>query len=92
VLGDQLASFLHTILPGLDWDVQTRENLAAAIEAAASVHENVFVVFREDLPEGEHPALALTDAFGAEVGDEVIEVRVSNRAGELTTRRWRISA
>jgi hypothetical protein len=92
VLGERLASFLHAILPGLDWDTATRSNLADAIEAAASVHENVYVVYREDLPAGEHPALSLTEGYGAEIGDEVVEVRASTRAGELTTRRWRISA
>lgn len=91
VLGDRLAGFLQALLPGLDWDVATRANLAAAIEAAASAHADVYVVHREDLPEGAHPADALTEAFGAEIGDEVIEVRVA-RAGELTARRWRISA
>jgi hypothetical protein len=92
VLGERLANFLHTILPGLDWDVGTRTNLAQAIEAAASVHDNVYVIYREDLPENEHPADALTGAFGAEIGDEVVEVRAGLRAGELVTRRWRISA
>jgi hypothetical protein len=92
VLGDRLANFLQALLPGLDWDVATRANLAAAIEAAASIHDDVYIVHREDLPADEHPADALTEAFGAEVGDEVVEVRVGTRAGELTTRRWRISA
>jgi len=92
VLGQRLADFLHLILPGLDWDAATRTNLASAIDAAASIHDGVYVVYREDLPADEHPADALTAAFGAEIGDEVIEVRSGVRAGELVTRRWRISA
>jgi hypothetical protein len=92
VLGERLAGFLHAILPGLDWDVETRTNLTEAISAAAQIHDNVFVIYREDLPADEAPGQALTAAFGAEEGDEVVEVRAGARPGELTTRRWRIGA
>src|SRR5579871_5923185 len=52
ILGDRLAGFLRSVLPGLDWDMDTCSNLAEAVAAAASVHADVFVVYREDLPEG----------------------------------------
>jgi hypothetical protein len=92
VLGERLAGFLRAVLPGLDWDVQTRVNLTEAISAAAEVHDDVFVIYREELPEGETPSEALTTAFGAESGDEVVEVRPGPHPGELTTRRWRVGA
>jgi hypothetical protein len=91
VLGDRLASFLQAILPGLDWDSGMRGNLAEAIGAAATVHQDVYVVYREDIPAGETPARALTDGFGAAAGDEVIEVRPGARAGEFASRRWRVA-
>ena len=91
VLGERLAGFLQAILPGLDWDTATRTLLAESVAAAASARENVFVVYREDLPEGEPPARALADGYGAEAGDEVIEVRPSGGAGELTARRWKVA-
>jgi hypothetical protein len=91
VLGDHLAAFLHALLPGLDWDCATRRNLAEAVGAAATVHDNVFVVYREDLPDGEPPSRALADGFGAEPGDEVVEVRVGRAPGELTSRRWKVA-
>ncbi len=90
LLGDRLASFLQAILPGLDWDSGMRTNLAETVSAAAAAHPDVYVVYREDLPEGETPARALADAFGAAAGDEVIEVRPGARAGEFATRRWRM--
>jgi len=91
LLGERLAGFLQTVLPGLDWDVDTRANLAEAVAAAASIHDNVYVVYREDLPKGESPSRSLTDGFGAETGDEVVEVRPGSRPGELVSRRWRVA-
>jgi hypothetical protein len=91
VLGERLAGFLQAILPGLDWDSGMRANLAEAVGAAATAHPDVYVVYREDLPEGQVPARALADAFGAEAGDEVVEVRPGARAGEFATRRWRVA-
>jgi hypothetical protein len=91
VLGEHLAGFLQGILPGLDWDTATRTNLAESVAAAAAEHGDVFVVYREDLPDGEPPARALADGFGAEAGDEVIEVRPGGRPGELTARRWKVA-
>ena len=91
VLGECLAGFLQGVLPGLDWNMATRSNLAETVAAAAAaVHDNVFIVYREDVPAGEPPAQALTDGYGAEPGDEVIEVRPGARPGELTARRWKI--
>jgi hypothetical protein len=48
------------------------------------------VIYREDLPREETAAQALVNGFGAEAGDEVVEVRPGGRPGEITTRRWRI--
>jgi hypothetical protein len=42
-------------------------------------------VFREELPDGTTPADALRDGFGAEPGDEVVEVRVGG-----VVRHWRV--
>jgi hypothetical protein len=90
LLGDRVADFLHTILPGLDWDSATRANLAQAVVAVAEAHDDVHVVFRDDLPAGESMANALADGFGAEAGDEIVEVRPAGNSGGLTSRRWSI--
>jgi hypothetical protein len=90
LLGDRVADFLLTVLPGLAWDSSMRANLAEAIAAAAAAHENVHVVFRDDLPADESAAAALVDGFGADAGDEVVEVRPTGASGGLTSRRWRV--
>lgn len=51
---------------------------------------DVYVIHREDLPPGEGPLSALMNSFGAEPGDEVIEVHAGARPGEWTSRRWRL--
>jgi hypothetical protein len=58
--------------------------------STAAGHPDVYVVYREDLAEGETAEMALRNGFGAEAGDEVVEVRPSGRADELTARRWQI--
>jgi hypothetical protein len=90
-LGERCATFLQTFLPGLDWDAADRVQLADLFGAALAGRSDVFLVHREDLPAGELPGRALIDAFGAEVGDEVVEVHPGAGAGEVRTRRWRVA-
>jgi len=89
LLGDRLAQYLGSWLPGLDWDGETRTNLCEAVRAAATCRPDVFVIFREELPDGVATSEALRDGYGAEEGDEVIEVR-SFGLGEVNARRWQV--
>jgi hypothetical protein len=91
-LGDRFADFLQSLFPGLAWDSTSRTNLAELLGNAAGAREGIFVIYREDLPREESPVQALMDGFGAEAGDEVVEVRPGGRPGEIITRRWRIEA
>lgn len=91
ILGDRLAAFLQPLLPGLDWDSGMRLNLAEMVAAAAGAHEDVYIVHREELPAGEPMPQALAHGFGAESGDEVIEIRLGARSEELSSRRWRLA-
>jgi hypothetical protein len=69
-----------------------RRDLADALGAAAGCHDEVIVVYRDDLPTGELVTRALVDGFGAEPGDEVIEIRPTGRGPEVTSRRFLIDA
>ena len=90
-LGDRFAAFLQTFFPGLDWDSAERASLADVLGETAE-EQGVYVVYREDLPSEEAPEQALVHGFGAEAGDEVVEVRPGGRPGEMITRRWRVVA
>ncbi len=91
-LGDRFADFLQTLFPGLAWDSSARTSLADMLGVAAGEREGVYVIYRDDLPREESPTRALVDGFGAESGDEVVEVRPGGRPGEVVTRRWRVEA
>jgi hypothetical protein len=51
---------------------------------------DVYIVHREELPAGETVAQALADGFGAEPGDEVIEIRPGHKLGEWASLRWHL--
>jgi hypothetical protein len=89
-IGDDFAAYLHGYFPGLDWDAQTRPNLAEALVAAATCHPDVYVVFRDEVPPGTGVVEALVDGYGAEEGDEVIEVRITGRPGQTASWRWQV--
>jgi hypothetical protein len=94
VLGDALARLLREFFPGLDWALAERDVLVDTLAARLTGRREVYVVFRDDLPAGEVLSRALVDGFGAEWGDEVVEVRLAAPAevgsAGLTTRRWRV--
>ena len=79
---DTLAQSAGTFLPGLP--PTGGPELTAALESAVGRRPDVFLVFREELPDGV-TADALRDGFGAEAGDEVVEVRAGG-----VVRHWRI--
>jgi hypothetical protein len=89
-LGERFTAFLNLFFPGLDWDSAMRLNLAEVLGQAAGCHEDVVVVYRDDLPIGEPVSRALEDGFGAEPGDEVIVIRQTGRGGDFINRRFRI--
>jgi hypothetical protein len=91
LLADRFAAFLGGLFPGLDWGA-ARPGLTGALETAVGEHEDVYLVYREDLPDGQPLPQALADAFGAEPGDEVVEVHATGRPGEVVTRRWRMTS
>jgi hypothetical protein len=87
-LAEHLASYMGGVFPGLDWN--NSSELVEALSAAASAHSDVYVVHREDLPHVGDVGEALAEGFGAEDGDEVIEVDVGTSAGKPTSRSWRV--
>lgn len=92
VLGERLADLLQSFFPGLDFDRQRWAELADVLGSVILEHPDIFVVYREELPEGEDVVTALSEGFGAVAGDEVVEIRSAGKPGELLTRRWRLGA
>jgi hypothetical protein len=69
-----LVEVLGRLLPGLPLPAEAWEAVIERMASAAGWPADVFLVPRDDLPEGEPIAEALAAAFGAEAGDRVIEV------------------
>ncbi len=88
LLGERFAEHLQLLFPGLLWNSASWSGLADLLATAAASLPDVFVVHREDLPDGEPLPQALIHGYGAEAGDEIIEVRLGIRPGEVSTRRW----
>jgi hypothetical protein len=92
LLGECYASYLQSLFPGLGWASSRWPGLADQLGAVAADHPDVYVVYREDLPDNEELDQALADGFGAEAGDEIVEVRPGTRPGQLTARRWQLGS
>lgn len=91
VLGDFLAESLATLLPGVDCATSARRRLADLLIEGLVLRQDVYLVNREELPADSSAEQGLIDAFGAEPGDEVVEVRVDRRTGAFRHSRWQIS-
>jgi hypothetical protein len=88
--GAHFADYLKERFPGLEWTPAGWADLADWLGQLAADRPDVFVVYRDQLPEGEDVVTALTDGFGAVAGDEVIEVLL--REDSVSPRRWRLGA
>ncbi len=89
ILEDSLARFVGEWLPGLP-AARAGAELADALQANVSRQRDVILVFREELPELTATTEALRDGFGAEPGDEIVELRLVNEAGAVQAKRWRL--
>lgn len=74
-LGDMLTRFL----PGLPLPAESWDTIVDRIGAAAKWPDDVFLIPRDDLPGDEPLDESLVAAFGAEPGDRVIEVSLSQK-------------
>ncbi len=90
LIGERLAGFLRGMFPGVVWDNVAQSDLADSLGYLVESKGDRFVIFREDLPPGESASRALTNGYGAEAGDEVVEVRPEGNGMDLSARRWQI--
>lgn len=90
VVGEYFQTFLGSLFPGLPWSGKVLPDLAEELGEAARSQGNVYVVYQEDLPEDVPPATGLLRDFGAEEGDEVVEVRPMAGGHLKEAGRWRL--
>jgi hypothetical protein len=90
LLGQRFADFLETVFPGLDWQRPQWRDLAESLGASLPPQSDVYVVYREDLADNAILDEVLVRDFGADPGDEVVEVALDGRLATRTARRWRL--
>lgn len=87
VLDSALGDVLARVLPGLPLPADTWDAIVNQLASAADWPSDIFLVTRDDLPDGEPVGEALAAGFGAEPGDRVIELGA--RAG---VRQWAVGS
>ena len=85
-LEQSLAEVLGRLLPGLPLPADSWDFVTERLGTAAHWPDDLFLVPRDDLPEGESLGNALAAAYGAEQGDRVVEVSMAR--GATATRTW----
>ena len=92
LVGRRVAESLGKLFPGLAWGAADWPDLAELIGATVMGRPDVYVLYREDVPDGMALGDALMQEFGAEPGDEVVEVALGARLSEVGLRRWQAGA
>jgi hypothetical protein len=82
VVGEELARMVRQCLPGVR--VSTGQCVRFLEELVSRAERPTFLVYPEDLPEGEDAETAIRDGYGAGSEDRVVRVRLG-AAGEPWT-------
>lgn len=75
-----VTDLLTKLLPGLPLPADAWDAVTDRLADAASWPADLFLVPRDDLPDGEPVHDALSTNYGAEPGDRVVEVRLAGAA------------
>lgn len=87
-----VAEFVGRVLPGVAAPPVVTESFLAALEFEANRSDDTYFVHREDLPADRDVVSDLTDAFGAEPGDKVVEIGTAAGGRVATVRSCTILA
>lgn len=74
LLEHAVTEFANRLLPGLPKPLGLADILLAHVVGGLPRHEQAYVIYREELPEGGDTATVLQEAFGAEPGDRILEI------------------
>ena len=89
-LGEYLGGMLQPFIPGVSIDRNACADFVDSLVAGSPDADEHYVVYREDLPEGEEVNTALREGFGAEEGDRIMFVTMGPQAGEPRVKSWRV--
>ena len=92
LLGGRLATFLRQLLPGVSWSHDHWAGLADDLLAAALDDADVYLVYRDELPDDVPVEASLAAAYGAEPGDEIVEISLGQGSKPATATRRHLDA
>ena len=91
-LEQAVTAFCERVLPGVPVGSAACEAFLAAVSGELSAEDDVFFLHREDLPAADDVEAELTAGFGAEPGDEVVEIGLAAGSVPARVRRWAVGA
>jgi hypothetical protein len=92
LLGECLARMLRPYVPGVAVSGEACSELVEALVAGSPDGDESYVIHREDLPESDDLNASLRDGFGAEAGDQVVQVSIGARDTEPRVQIWKLKA
>ena len=91
-IGEHFATYLEKLFPGQKWNGEEWGDLAEMLGSLLARRRDVFVIFGEELPYGADPMEVLAAAYGAEDGDEIMEIKLADSSRRPTVSRRLVAA
>ena len=91
-LGERFNEWLATLLPGTAWPRGEWPQLAESLVGTLQGQTGAYLVFREDGDDRLPLSAMLARDFGAEPGDDVIEVRLGDPGRESVALKRSLAA
>lgn len=92
LLGECLARMLRPYVPGVSVSGEACSDLVESLVAGSPESDASYVIHKEDLPEGGDLNSSLRDGFGAEEGDQIVQVSIGSRDAEPRVEIWKLRA
>ena len=92
LLGECLARMLRPYVPGVSVSGEACSDLVGSLVSGSPEGDASYVIHREDIPEGNDLSTSLRDGFGAEAGDQVVQVSIGARDAEPRVQIWNLKA
>jgi hypothetical protein len=88
LLNQRFTELARRLLP--DFPSSAPADFVSLLHELACAQPDTYLIHREDLPSDEDPVQALIDGFGAEPGDDILEIRAGSLLSETSVRRWSV--
>jgi hypothetical protein len=88
LFGQRFAELFESLFPGVRYSPWDWPDLAETLAADVAGRGDVHVVYREDLDERVSLRDALMQHFGADLGDEIVEIQFGPGLNQFFHQQW----